>query len=120
MISKVVERKDNRERRKLRIRKKVVGMAKMPRLSVFRSNRYIYGQIIDDTQGRTLVAVTAETALIHKDIKKVEAAKKCGELLAQKALKSNIKKVVFDRDGYRYTGRVAKFAEGARQEGLDF
>ena len=120
MISKVVKRKDNREKRRLRIRKKVIGTPVMPRLSVFRSNRYIYGQIIDDTKGKTLVAVTAEVASMHNGTNKIEASKKCGELLAQKALKSKIKKVVFDRGGYRYMGRVAKFAEGARQEGLEF
>jgi len=120
VISKVVKRKDNREKRRLRIRQKVKGTASMPRLSVFRSNKFIYGQIIDDTKGNTLVAITAETASTHKDVNKLEASKKCGELLAQKALKSKIKKVVFDRGGYRYMGRVAKFAEGARQEGLEF
>ncbi|MFA5776534.1 MAG: 50S ribosomal protein L18 [Patescibacteria group bacterium] len=112
MISKVIKRKDNREKRRLRIRKKVMGTPIMPRLSVFRSNKYIYGQIIDDTKGRTLVAVTGT--------KNLEASKKCGELLAKKALQSKIKRVVFDRGGYRYAGRVAKFAEGARQEGLEF
>jgi large subunit ribosomal protein L18 len=112
MISKVVKRKDNREKRRLRIRGKVTGTAAMPRLSVFRSNKHIYGQIIDDTKGRTLVEVTGD--------KNLEESKKSGELLAQKALKSKIKKVVFDRGGYRYMGRIAKFAEGARQEGLEF
>jgi len=112
MISKVVKRKDNREKRRLRIRQKVKGTAAMPRLSVFRSNKFIYGQIIDDTVGKTLVAITGA--------KNLEESKKCGELLAQKALTSKIKKVVFDRGGYRYMGRVAKFAEGARQEGLEF
>jgi len=112
MISKVVKRKNNREKRRLRIRQKVKGTATMPRLSVFRSNKYIYGQIIDDTKGTTLVAITGAKTL--------EESKKCGGLLAQKALKSKIKRVVFDRGGYRYMGRVAKFAEGARQEGLEF
>jgi len=112
MISKVMKRKNNRERRRLRIRGKVVGTSATPRLSIFRSNKYIYGQIIDDVKGRTLVAATGA--------KNLEASKKCGELLAQKALKSKIKKVVFDRGGYKYAGRVEKFAEGARQEGLEF
>jgi large subunit ribosomal protein L18 len=120
MISKVVKRKDNREKRRLKIRSKVMGTGDTPRFSVFRSNRYIYGQVIDDTKGVTLVAVTAEAPDMHKGINKLEASKKCGELLAKKALKLKIKKVVFDRGGYRYAGRVAKFAEGARQEGLEF
>ncbi len=120
MISKVILRKDNRERRKIRIRKKVFGTAEMPRLTVFRSNRYIYGQIIDDAKRRTLVSTAAEVKKLHAEGKKLEAAKKCGETLAQKALKSKITKVVFDRNGYIYTGRVASFADGARQGGLKF
>ena len=120
MISKVVKRKNNRERRKVRIRSKVVGTAQRPRLSVFRSNRFIYGQLIDDTKGETLIAVSAEVALLHKKVTKLEAAEKCGEELAKKALKEKIKTVVFDRSGYIYTGRVAKFAEGARRAGLGF
>lgn len=120
MISKVIQRKDNRERRRFRIRKKVAGTAAMPRLSVFRSNKYIYGQLIDDATGKTLVDVSAEAKKLHKDIKKGDASEKCGELLAQKALKSKIEHAVFDRNGYIYTGRVAKFAEGARKGGLKF
>lgn len=120
MISKVIKRKDNRERRKLRIRKKISGSAEMPRLSVFRSNRYIYGQLIDDTKGKTLVDVSSEVKGLHKEIKRLEASQKCGEMLAQKALKLKIKKVVFDRNGYIYTGRVASFAKGAREGGLEF
>lgn len=120
MISKVIQRKNNRERRKLRIRKKVFGTLDMPRLSVFRSNRYIYGQIIDDTRGRTLVDVSAEVVELHKGSNKLEAAKRCGDVLAKKALKAKIKKVVFDRNGYIYTGRLANFAQGAREGGLEF
>ncbi len=120
MISKVIMRKSNRERRKLRIRKKVYGTAQKPRLSVFRSNRYIYGQIIDDTKGRTLVSTAGEVRDIHRGVTKKEAAKKCGLLLAEKALKANIASVVFDRNGYIYTGRVASFADGVREGGLRF
>jgi large subunit ribosomal protein L18 len=112
MISRVIQRKNNREKRRLRIRRKVKGTSTLPRLSVFRSNKYIYGQIIDDVQGTTLVAVSGA--------KNLAAAKKCGELLAQQALKAKIKQVVFDRGGYRYMGRIAQFAQGARQEGLEF
>lgn len=120
MISKVIRRKNNRERRKVRIRKKIVGTTKTPRLTVFRSNKYIYGQIIDDSKGRTLAANADEVKDLHKGVKKLEASKKCGGALAQKALKSKIKKVVFDRNGYIYTGRVASFAKGAREGGLEF
>lgn len=120
MISKVIQRKDNRERRKYRIKKKVSGTAEMPRLTVFRSNKYIYGQLIDDTQGKTLVDISSEVKKLHKGLKKAEASEKCGEVLAQKALKVKIEKAVFDRNGYIYTGRVAKFADGARKGGLKF
>jgi len=120
MISKVIQRKNNRERRKLRIKKKVVGTAKVPRLTVFRSNRYIYGQIIDDSKGRTLAANASEVKELHKGDKRLEGSRRCGEALAKKALKAKIKKVVFDRNGYIYTGRVASFAKGAREGGLEF
>lgn len=120
MISKVIQRKSNRERRKLRIRKKVYGTAQMPRLTVFRSNRYIYGQIVDDAKGRTLVSTAGEVKEVHKTVAKKEAAKKCGLLLAEKALQAKITNVVFDRNGYIYTGRVASFADGVREGGLKF
>ena len=120
MISKVVKRKNNRERRRLRIRKKVVGTALTPRLSVFRSNKYIYGQLIDDTRGATLVSLGAEVRTLHDKVKKIEGARKCGEELAKRAIKSKISKVVFDRDGYKFAGRVAEFAKGAREGGLNF
>jgi len=119
MISKVLKR-SNRERRKLRVRKKIFGTAEMPRLSVFRSNKYIYGQIVDDSKGKTLVSAAAEVKELHTGAKKLDASKKCGELLAKKAIKAKIKKVVFDRGGYIYIGRVASFAEGAREGGLEF
>lgn len=120
MISKVVQRKSNRERRKLRIRKKIYGTEQMPRLTVFRSNKYMYGQIVDDTKGKTLVSTASEVKEVHKGVTKKEAAKKCGQLLAEKAVKAKITNVVFDRNGYIYTGRVASFADGAREGGLKF
>lgn len=120
MISKVILRKNNRERRKLRIRKKVAGTPESPRLTVFRSNRYIYGQIIDDTKGVTLISSAVEVKDLHKGAKKLDASKKCGQVLAQKAVQKKINKVVFDRNGYIYTGRVASFAQGAREGGLKF
>jgi len=120
MISKVIQRSNNRERRRARIRDKVRGSAALPRLSVFRSNKYIYGQIIDDQVGRTLVSTSVEAKTLHKGTRKLLAAKKCGEELAKKAAKAKITGVVFDRGGYRFAGRVASFAQGARAGGLKF
>lgn len=120
MISKVLLRKNNRARRKERIRGKIVGTTERPRLTIFRSNKYIYGQLIDDTCGKTLVANAGEVREVHQATKKLEAAKKTGQLLAEKALKAKIKRVVFDRNGYIFTGRVAGFAQGAREGGLKF
>lgn len=120
MISKVVARKSNRDRRKVRIRKKVFGTIDMPRLTVFRSNKYMYGQIIDDSKGLTLVSTAEEVKKLHEKTKKLDAARSCGHALAEKALKLKIKSVVFDRNGYIYTGRVASFATGAREGGLKF
>jgi len=119
-MAKVILRKTNLIRRKFRIRKKVVGTSQQPRLSVFRSNKYSYGQIIDDTKGRTLVGVTlAEIKKAHEETKtKIEAAHVIGKVLAEKAIKGKIKKVVFDRNGYKFHGRIKEIAEGAREGGL--
>ena len=107
---------DNRIRRHNRIRSKVAGTAARPRLCVFKSNRYLHAQIIDDTQGKTLVAGTTKGM---KD-KKTAAALKLGEDLAKRAKGAGITKVVFDRGGFRYTGRVAILADAARKGGLEF
>ncbi len=106
----------NRERRHNRIRSKVTGTAARPRLCVFKSNRYLHAQIIDDAQGKTLVAGTTKGM---KD-KKTAAAAKLGEDLAKRAKGAGITKVVFDRGGFRYTGRVAILADAARKGGLEF
>lgn len=112
-----------RERRKLRIRKKISGTPSRPRLTVFRSAKHIYAQVIDDTTGRTL----AHASTLSKDldgtlegVTKTEAAKKVGQLIAKVCLARNIDKVVFDRNGYLYHGRVSALAEGAREAGLKF
>jgi large subunit ribosomal protein L18 len=110
-----------RVRRHVRIRKNISGTSEMPRLSVFRSNSNIFAQIIDDTKGVTLVSASS----IDKEIKlengsNVEAAIKVGELLAKKAKKAKITKVVFDRGGHLYHGRVKALAEAARENGLEF
>lgn len=112
-----------RQRVKLRIRKKLKGTPERPRISVFRSNKHIYAQIIDDIAGRTLVAASTKSKELSDKLiglKKVQQAELVGQLLAQKALEANIQKVVFDRSGYKYHGRVKALAEGARKGGLIF
>lgn len=107
-----------RKARKSRIRSKIIGTAKSPRLSIFRSARFIYGQLIDDQKGVTLAAATDKES---KDKgTKVEKAFKAGESLASLAKAKKIKNVVFDRGGFRYHGRVKAFADGARKGGLVF
>ena len=105
-----------RERRHNRIRAKVSGTAERPRLAVYKSNRYLHAQIIDDTQGKTLVSGST------KEVggKKMDAAGKLGIELAKKAKAMGLEAVVFDRGGFRYTGRIATLAEAARKEGLKF
>ncbi len=106
-----------RQRLHKKIRTRVSGTESRPRLSVFRSNKFIYAQIIDDNSGKTLVAVND-----MKDAKgnKVDRARKMGETIAEMAKKSGINAVVFDRGGFRYTGRIAALADGAREKGLQF
>ena len=113
-------RKTNKIRRKLSVRKKIFGTADRPRLSVFRSNKYIYGQVIDDVAGKTLIDVGSVVKTLHKDNKRLPAAFELGKEVAARALKKNIKTVIFDRSSYRYHGRVKSFAEGARAGGLKF
>lgn len=109
---------ENRIKRHARIRKNLSGTKEMPRLNVFRSNSNIYVQIIDDTEGKTLVSASSlELKIKNNDI---EAAKKVGTEIAKKATKAGIKEVVFDRGGYQYHGRVKALAEAAREAGLKF
>ena len=120
MIRKV-SRNVMREARHERVRKSVHGTSAIPRLNVFRSNSNIFAQIIDDENGVTLVSASS----LEKDLKiangsNVEAATKVGEIIAERAIKANIKKVVFDRGGYLYHGRVKALAEAAREKGLEF
>jgi large subunit ribosomal protein L18 len=112
-----------RERRKLRIRKKVTGTQERPRLTVFRSAKHIYAQVIDDSAGMTL----AHASTLSKDLRgtleednKVAAAKKVGALIAKICKTKQIGKVVFDRNGYAYHGRVSALAQAARDAGLEF
>lgn len=109
-----IKRRDTRHHK---IRKKVSGRQQKPRLTVFKSNKYVWAQIIDDEKGTTLTAISDKKV---KAATKIERAKEAGMILAQKAIKKNIKKVVFDRSGYKYHGRVKALAEGAREGGLNF
>lgn len=109
-----------RDRRHNRIRSKVLGTIERPRLSVFRSNKFIYAQIIDDESGKTLVSASDSTEKKGKAEGKVGAAKSVGLEIAKKAIEKNITKVVFDRGGYLYTGRVKAVSDGAREGGLSF
>jgi large subunit ribosomal protein L18 len=115
-INKVKQNK--RFRRKNRVRAKITGTAICPRLSVFRSNKGIYAQIINDEIGKTLVAVGAGE--IKKKEKKAVISLELGKLIATKAIAKGISQVVFDRNGYKYHGRVKALAEGAREGGLKF
>ena len=107
-----------RVKRHYRIRNHVKGTAARPRLAVFRSNKHMYAQIIDDTVGNTLVS--ASTLEVKVDGTKSDAAKAVGAAVAKKALEKGIEKVVFDRGGNLYHGRIKALAEGAREAGLDF
>jgi large subunit ribosomal protein L18 len=106
-----------RLKRRRRVRTKVRGTATRPRISVFRSNRGIFAQLVDDEAGRTLVAVQwTEPEL--RDLKKAEQSSKAGQLLAQRAKAAGIERAVFDRGGYQYHGHVKAFAEGVREGGI--
>jgi large subunit ribosomal protein L18 len=112
-----------RRRRQERVRKKVIGTDARPRVCVFRSNKHIYAQVISDDQGKTLAAVsTLSGALAEpaKQMKGVEAAKQVGLALAKTCQEKNITKVVFDRNGFLFHGRVKAVADGAREGGLEF
>jgi len=121
---KQLEKVQRRLRRKLRIRKKIVGTAERPRLSVYRSLKHIYAQIIDDERGHTLVSASTLDREIRPLVQGVHPKKAqaeiVGRILAQRALALGIRKVAFDRNGYLYHGRVKALAEAARQAGLEF
>lgn len=116
---KVQKFKDNKQKRKVRVRSRIFGTSDKPRLSVFRSNKHIYGQLIDDSLGRTLASAYDHAG--SKDSEsKVDRAFKAGQDLAKKAFEAGIRKAVFDRGSFKYHGRVKAFAEGAREKGLKF
>ncbi len=123
MSKKLIKKREQRERRQRRIRARVAGSPERPRLNVFRSLDNIFAQVIDDTAGVTLVSASTIDKQIRAQVEgktKIESAKIVGQVLAQRAKEAGIGKVVFDRGGYRYHGRVAALAEGAREGGLEF
>jgi large subunit ribosomal protein L18 len=112
-----------RKRRHVRVRKQLEGTSERPRLNVYRSLNHIYAQIIDDSQGRTLLAVSSIDPSLRKSLAgktKTEQAAVVGETLAERATEAGISQVVFDRGGYKYHGRVKKLAEASREGGLKF
>lgn len=122
----MIKREDRRELRLVRhrrIRKKISGTPERPRLSVYRSEKHIYAQIIDDVNGRTIVAASTVEKVLREKLQKtwnVDAAKEVGKLIAERAIAKGIKDVVFDRGGFKYHGRVKALADAAREAGLKF
>lgn len=112
-----------RKRKHLRVRKKILGTPERPRLSVYKSLHHIYAQVIDDTRGTTIAAASTLSPEIRDEVagkKDLSAAQAVGRLIAEKALGNGVKRVVFDRGGYLYHGRIAALADAAREKGLDF
>jgi len=121
---KVTSRAESRQRRKKRVRRRLQGTSERPRLSVFRSAKHIYAQVIDDTTARTLLAVSSLSKEVKPQLQgkggNKEGAAVIGGSIAKRALEQGIKKVVFDRSGFLYHGRIKALAEAARQNGLEF
>lgn len=115
----LLDRQAARRRRHNRVRRRIQGSSECPRLTVFRSNRGIYAQVIDDLEGRTL-ATASSTEIKESGLRKSEAAMKVGELLAGKIKEQKIDRIVFDRGSYQYHGRVKALAEGVRKGGIQF
>ncbi len=117
----MLEKKKKRIRRHKRIRARVFGTSQRPRLSVSRSAKHIYAQLVDDEKGKTILSASDRSLAKTRTKKtKVETAKEVGKILGKSALSKKIEKVVFDRGGYKYQGRIKALAEGAREEGLKF
>ena len=122
-MSSIAHKKIARLKRKIRVRKKIQGFPECPRLNVFKSTKHIYAQVIDDTTGTTLVSASTVMQDVKTGLKytgNLEAAKKVGAAIADKAKQKGIQKVVFDRSGFLYHGRVRALAEAARENGLSF
>lgn len=118
-----MKRRTKRDLRHTRIRRKLVGSAEKPRLCVFRGLKHIYAQVINDSEGRTIASASSLERNLREKLdgkNKVEAAALVGQLLAEKALEVGVKRVVFDRGGYKFHGRVKALAEAARSAGLEF
>ncbi len=117
-----ITKRERRYKIRKRIRKQISGTGQRPRMTVFRSNRQIYVQLVDDQTGETMVSASSRNKEVSgkKDINKTEQAKLVGKLIAEKSLAKGIEKVVFDRSGYLYHGRVKVLAESAREGGLKF
>lgn len=113
-------REEARSRRHTRVRKRIQGTAERPRLAVYRSNKYIYAQVIDDVDGRTLVAASSQEPDLRSDNLNLAAATKVGEAIAGRAKEAGIEAVVFDRGGYKFHGKVKALADAAREAGLEF
>ena len=113
-------RLEARRRRHVRVRKAVVGTSQRPRLAVFRSNRYLYAQVIDDQTGRTLAAASSQEASLRSKTLSVETATEIGKLVAERAKSAGVGAVVFDRGGFTYHGRIKALADAARASGLEF
>jgi large subunit ribosomal protein L18 len=110
----------SRDRIKYRIRKRIKGTAERPRLVIYRSLNNIYAQLVDDVNGKTICSVSSISKGLKSDTKKIEKSKLVGKKIAEKASENKIKKVVFDRNGYLYHGRVKAIADAARESGLEF
>ena len=113
-------RTDARRRRHFRVRKTVHGTQSRPRLSVFRSNKYIYAQVINDDTGRTIAAASSKESAVKGSTLTVDTAAEVGKLVGARAQDAGISQVVFDRGGFKFHGRIAALAEAARESGLDF
>ena len=118
-MARVKTAHEGRLRRHLRVRKRVFGTAQRPRLDVFRSLNHIYAQVIDDARGHTLAAASSGESGVPPQ-PKATAARQVGQLVAARAKDQGVGKIVFDRGGYKYHGRIKQLAEGAREGGLDF
>lgn len=109
-----------RDRRQKRVRRKITGTTQRPRLTVYRSNKYIYAQVIDDVEGRTLAAASSQEPDLRGSSLNVDVATRVGELVGQRAREAGVSEIVFDRAGYKFHGRVKALADAARDTGLEF
>lgn len=119
-MAKASSRAASRARRHSRVRRKISGTASRPRLAVYRSNRYIYAQVIDDLAGNTLAAASSQESGLRDSPLNADTAAKVGSMLGERATEAGVSEVVFDRAGYKFHGRIRALAEAAREAGLEF